>query len=51
MEQTSRIKVIIKPRPRIQREREAREAEQWTITGDTIECENPLCQHRYTFGK
>lgn len=50
MEQTN-IKVIIKPRPRIQREKEANENEQWSITGNTIECKNPFSQHRYTFGK
>lgn len=51
MEQTNNIKVVIKPRPRIQREKNARETEQWIVTGDTIECKNPLCAHRYTFGE
>lgn len=51
MEQTN-IKVIIKPRPRIQREKDDNQAEQWSINGNTIECINPLInQHRYTFGK
>ena len=51
MEQTN-IKVIIKPRPRIQREKDANETEQWSINGNTIECKNPLVnQHRYVFGR
>lgn len=51
MEQTN-IKVIIKPRPRIQREKDDKQAEQWSIAGNTIECINPLIsQHQYTFGK
>lgn len=51
MEQTN-VKVIIKPRPRIQREKDDNQNEQWFIAGNTIECKNPLIsQHRYTFGK
>lgn len=45
------FKVVIKSRPLIKREREARQTSQWKIVGDTIEGSNPLCQQRYTFGE
>lgn len=54
MEETEKtnIKVIIKSRPRIQREIDNHQKEQWEISGNTIQCRNPLhAQLRYTFGK
>lgn len=45
------FKVVIKSRPLIKRERDARLTSQWKIVGDTIEGLNPLCSQRYTFGE
>lgn len=45
------FKVVIKSRPLIKRERDARQTSQWKIVGDTIEGLNPLCVQRYTFGE
>lgn len=45
------IKVIIKVRPLIKRERDAKLSSQWRIQGDTIECINPLnAANRFVFG-
>lgn len=43
------IKVIIKVRPLIKRERDAKHTSQWRITNDTIECTNPLNAARFSF--
>lgn len=46
------IKVAIKVRPLIPREREQKLAVQWKIQGDTIECTNALCTGgKFSFGK
>lgn len=51
MEKTN-IKVIIKSRPRIQREIDSHQMEQWEISGNTIQCMSPLHPtYRYTFDK
>lgn len=45
------IKVAIKVRPLIQREREQKLGVQWRIQGDTIECVNPIYQNvKFSFG-
>lgn len=46
------IKVIIKVRPLIKRERDAKQTSQWRVIGDCIECINPINPgYRFVFGK
>lgn len=46
------IKVVIKVRPFIKRERDAKLVKQWRIQGDTIECTSPLyAYNKYIFGE
>lgn len=45
------FKVVVKSRPLIKRERDARLSSQWKISGDSIESINPLITQRYTFGE
>ncbi|KAJ6635570.1 Kinesin-related protein 4, partial [Pseudolycoriella hygida] len=42
MSTSNNIKVAIKVRPLISRERKAHVAEQWTVEGNSIVCLNPL---------
>lgn len=47
----SNIRVVVKARPLIKREKSARLSTQWRINDNTIECINPLLPNvRYTFG-
>lgn len=45
------IKVVIKARPLIKRERDQKLQIIWCIKGDTIECTSPLYSNKYVFGK
>lgn len=46
------FKVVVKSRPLIKREKDARLTSQWKINGNSIESINPLVvTQRYTFGK
>lgn len=45
------IKVIVKLRPLIKRENDAKLTKQWLVNGNTIECNNPLAtNNRFLFG-
>lgn len=45
------IKVVIKARPLIKRERDQKLPIYWKIQGDTIESTSPLYTNKYVFGK
>lgn len=45
------IKVVIKARPLIKREREQKLQPLWRIQGETIECISPLYNNKYSFGE
>lgn len=46
------IKVVIKARPLIKRERDAKLVKQWRIQSESIECTNLLySNYKYIFGK
>lgn len=48
----SKIQVVIKSRPLIKREKDARQTSQWKINGDSIECISAQVNFaRYTFGE
>lgn len=45
------IKVVIKVRPLIKRERDAKQTSQWRVNGDSIECTYPMSSgYRFVFG-
>lgn len=51
MSSSDNIKVAIKVRPLIQRERDQKLQAQWRIQGDTIECLNPVNPNvKFSFG-
>lgn len=51
MANTDNIKVVIKVRPLIKREKDKMLSSQWSVQDNTLESTNPLVTARFQFGK